>query len=1166
MKINVRLLLITFIIVVLITVTSTLIFYSLAITYLKKQNSELLLKSANDFIFNIQSELERFEEEYTYLKLSASSSAADIISVKEIDFKLNCVSDRIIRSQSIFFDNEPLVKDYYKFSDLINDYPNIIIRSDKMDDSTEVYYGKILEQNYLDDKSQKIGAELALDVNFEDIFISNSFENDIYYYRILQAIDELKFKNNFDFTEYEMTKSDFFATYYKPKLDFGTTSNLAFLIFKISNERVQFKEAMLMFVGIILTASVLLTLIFVLLFTAKLRRQINYLTTGAQLVASGVLDHRIKVISKDEIGKLSEVFNSMVSELEKKDRETKEYSDFLSLINKNPGLSEITELSLEKIIANTDITLGSFYIVENGKSKLIASKGIERKLLTSDEGIDYHKKIIKNKESLEFKFDKNYPVIRTGIVEMQIKYLFIMPILFNDEVIAIIELAAQEIPRNNITNYIGRINKELAVGITNALSLEKLENFVNQLRELNEEYLLQNEKIKSKNRELLELHQQLKIKAAELEEQKNKAEELALVKSQFLANMSHELRTPLNSIIGLTELVASEQLLSDKAKERVTVVLRNGHKLLSLINNILEFSKIDAGRVEVNDREFMLSDFINDIVSSIEPLAEDKNLEFIVEEIPGKDFVLKTDKFKLEQIVTNLLSNAVKFTNIGYLRLDISESINGGLSFSVTDTGMGIPEKDKKIIFDAFRQSDETLARKFGGTGLGLSICSKYVNMLNGSLNFESKEGKGSTFTVVIPRIIEKELSLEIQETKKPEIKDERKSILVIDPLEENRNLFKNYLAEKKYFMSYYKDSNQVLQKLNNENHKAVIINSEVDGIGFLNLMKKIKSTPDYYKIPIIITSFIPDQNIGYGLLVHDIIFIPNRLSEVSKMITRLKLVNDKPVIAVFDYEINETDNDWVKQVEIKNYSDFYTFADDFDKSKPALIVMHLMKVKKGIDIIANMNASKKMRKIPIILLIDENVSSEFEEEFKSALKKITIERQHHKFDVLKVLKDRLNIATSDRMRDKLLEPEQGAEIKIRTDVTELEEKEEQSILLVDDDPDTLYTVGEIISELGYKTIFASNGNECLNQLKKQIPNLILLDIMMPVLDGFETIKRIKSIKEYENVPVVALTAYAMINESKIIERNGFAGLITKPIDRKELIERIKKFLNVEAI
>lgn len=180
--------------------------------------------------------------------------------------------------------------------------------------------------------------------------------------------------------------------------------------------------------------------------------------------------------------------------------------------------------------------------------------------------------------------------------------------------------------------------------------------------------------------------------------------------------------------------------------------------------------------------------------------------------------------------------------------------------------------------------------------------------------------------------------------------------------------------------------------------------------------------------------------------------------------------------------------------------------------------------------------------------------------------KKNTIERQHHKFDVLKVLKDRLNITTSERLRDKLLEPETDTETAVKNDIPELNETDKQTIMLVDDDPDTLYTVGEIISELGYNTLFASNGNECLNQLKKQIPDLVLLDIMMPVMDGFETIKRIKSIKEYKNIPVVALTAYAMINESKIIERNGFTGLITKPIHRKELIERIKKYLKVETI
>lgn len=1166
MKINARLLLITFIIVVLITATSTLLFYSITISYFKKQNSELLLKSANDFIFSIQSQLERFEEEYNYLKSSGEQKSPGLFQVKEIDFELHCINDRIHFNESKIFNNDFLLKGYKYFSDLIDDFPNMIVRSDILIDGTEVYYGKFLEQNYLDEIAQKIDSEVALIVNFEDIFTSNTSENDIYYYRILQAIDELKFKNNFDLAAYEMAKSDFFATYYKPKLDFGTTSDIAFLVFKTSNERAQFKEAMLVFVGIILIAAVLLTFIFVLLFTTKLRRQINYLTTGAQMVASGSLDHRIKVISKDEIGKLSEVFNLMVSELEKKDREAKEYSEFLSLINKNPGLAEITEVSLEKIITNTNLNLGSFYIVENGKSRLIASRGIERKMLASDEGIDYHAKVINKKEPLEFKFSEDHPKVRTGIIEIKIGYLLIIPILFNEEVIGIIELASQEVPKKNISKYISRISKELAVGIANALSLEKLENFVNQLRELNEEYLRQNERIKTKNRELLELHQQLKLKAGELEKQKNRAEELAQVKSQFLANMSHELRTPLNSIIGLTELVASEQNLKSKAKERLIVVLRNGNKLLSLINNILEFSKIDSGNVEVTNREFLLSDFIREIVSFIEPLAEEKHLEFFVDDIPGKDFVLKTDKFKLEQIVMNLLGNSVKFTNLGYIRFEISESMNGGLIFSVIDTGMGISEKDKKIIFDAFRQSDESLARKFGGTGLGLSICAKYTEMLHGNIDFESKEGGGAKFTVVIPRIIEKEIKTDTVKTSDSKIQQGNNTVLVIDPFSENEDLFKNYLTEKKHHLTFCTDSKHALSKLYDEKPIAIIINADVNDIGFLHLIKSIKTSREFYKIPLIITSFIPEQNIGYGLLVQDIYFSSDRLNEASKHIEKSKLLNNHPIVAAFDFNIDKSRFEWTDLVDIKNYSDFYTFASEYENSIPGLIILKLDDVKKGIEIIANLNASKKMRKIPILLLVDENFTDEFEENFKATIKKITVERQHHKYDVLKVLKDRLNLVTSQRLRSKLLEPETETHTSSNYNIDDIHYPERHSILLVDDDNDTLYTVGEIISDLGYNAIFASNGQECLQQLQKELPDLVLLDIMMPKMDGFETIKRIKSVKEYENIPVVALTAYAMINDSKIIERNGFNGLITKPIDRTELVSKIKKYLKVKTI
>ena len=479
-------------------------------------------------------------------------------------------------------------------------------------------------------------------------------------------------------------------------------------------------------------------------------------------------------------------------------------------------------------------------------------------------------------------------------------------------------------------------DKQLAIGLTNANVFLHLEQMVTELKKLNDEFQNQNKQIKEQNKSLKDLHDQLKEKADELAVQKEKAEEATKLKSQFLASISHELRTPMNSILGLTELILEDSSLVNKDKERLEVVLKSGKRLMLLINDVLDLSKIEAGKMNVNYDTFVLNDLINDVGVNIKPLVKDKNILFKINKKTNTNIIVNSDGNKITQVLINLIGNAIKFTNEGFVQLTINLLPNNILEFKVDDTGIGISDKDKKIIFEEFRQADGSTTRKHSGTGLGLAISSKIVKLLKGSLQVTSEINKGSTFTFTLP-------------------------VEVIE------------LAKGK---------EQLKISVDQEKHKST--NGSID----------------------------------------------------TKEKRKLKLQETEPQV------------------------------DKVSKHKPTVKI------------------SKKI------------------------------------------------------------------------------ENSKPMIMIVDDDADSLFTLNELVESLNYQTVLARDGLECIGKLKESVPDLILLDIMMPRMDGFQTLKKIKSKKNLENIPVIAVTARAMEEDKRIILKHGFDGYIPKPIDPLILTNKITTFFN----
>lgn len=901
MKISFRILLINFVTVAVILISSAFAFYSITYKVFSTQQSKYLSNSKEDFINSFRTINENIDNDFTLFLEKKDHSGGNLgLAKKTTNIDFIFIKDNSSASLETEFTRDfiELPKGKFSLYQFLQLNPAVIVHSYKTNNNIIYYYGKRIDENTLNKISDKIGSDIAIVSKGIPLEVSNNQTNQEYTYNLVQAINTLSNnKGNIDVNTQEAENSDIISTLYTPtalnesnQLDFLIFSNL----FAVADMRFKIK----IFLIVIGVAGILLSLILTLVFTDKIRKQIGLLSKATENTKQLDFKNKINIKSKDELGKLALAFNNMLDVLNKNQKMRSEYAEFIALLNQNPSLNEISDAALKKIIRTYDFAAGALYSVEDETTiSLLSSYGIKSQPL-ANESSSYFDLVLKEKKQIEFNLENNPAEIKTGTIIIKIKYLLIVPIIYNGKIISVLELCAADKPTDEAREYLVSIQEQMAIGLMNAKTFVKMENLVEKLKQLNESYQQQ-------NYSLMTLHKELKTKADELFIQKQKAEESTKLKSQFLASMSHELRTPMNSILGLTELMLSDQTISDKSQERLGVVLKSGKRLMQLINDILDLSKIEAGKMTMAEDNIVLDDLLKEVETSIKPLANDKDLDFIVTKEMDSRVIIQTDKNKITQILLNLLGNAVKFTHKGKVELRVNQSDREKLRFDIIDTGIGIPKSEQQSIFEEFRQIDGTISRKYSGTGLGLSISKKIVNLLNGELLIKSELNVGSVFTFIIP----------------------------------------------------------------------------------------------------------------------------------------------------------------VKYIEFSHEP----FADT---------------------------------KTPVVQTIDTN--------------------------------------------------------------TEVEEKPEASkkILIVDDDPDILFTLKEIVQSLDYKGEIANGGKECLAMLEIEKPDLILLDIMMPDMNGFQTIKKIRESEKFKDIPVLAVSAKAMSSEKDIILKHGFDDFIPKPVDAKILNYKIQKFLH----
>jgi signal transduction histidine kinase/ActR/RegA family two-component response regulator len=869
MKINLKILVINFSILLIILGGSGFAFYSIMYNVLTSLQSKNLLNSTNDIIFTFENDLQTSDASFqTFLNSHNSGLTVEKPTkvYKDLDYVLKIGKGKSDHPELFLIKSTlSLPLGNFTLQEFFIANPYLIVRLYKTRSGEEYLYGFNVDSDYLMGLNARGHAGIALFLDRNLVAFTNENANQKYIYNIGQAFNTLSWKNNYEIFSVETEYSYFLSTIHRIKETISDNKKLTLIVFTTINETGSLRSNLKDIFEILGAASAVISLILTYVFTSKFRKQINNLTTATRKVKSGNFNDRINIISADELSELGLAFNIMLDELEKQEVAKNEYTEFLALVNQSQDIKTIADDCLQRIKHSTDFIIGAIYLVKDNKLDEVSSIGMESGTEISKVANSLLEQAIRNKTKVEYNSGTSKVVTTGEFSSSQLAEILIMPIIIEDIVIALLQLGAKCTVDQDSKEYIEKIKTQLAVGFTKVLAYKRLEQLVR-----------------------------------ELELQKSKAVEATELKSKFLATISHELRTPLNSILGLTDLLVADKSLSPKNLERLAVMTKSGKRLLKLINEILDLTKLEFGKMEITNEVFSLKEFVQEISNSVAPLCIKNNLEYFVTIKPEDDVLITTDKNKLYQILLNLLGNAIKFTSAGSVILNIVHNEVNEIIFEIQDTGIGIDEKEKALIFEEFIQADNNTSHRYVGSGLGLSIAKKFTELLHGKLSLESEKGKGSSFFVQMP-------------------------------------------------------------------------------VGIAKIYGEKADTMPCIELP------------------------------------------------VFD-----TDFNWLKKPEI---------------------------------------------------------------------------------------------------------------------------------LIVDDDPDSLFTINEIVESMNCSTILAKNGKECIEVLEKCVPDVILLDIMMPIMDGFKTIKVIRSMKKFVSTPVFAVTARAMVEERNIIYKYGFNSFIPKPIDSKYLINSLRQWL-----
>ncbi|GAB7026689.1 response regulator [Geotalea toluenoxydans] len=892
-----------------------------------------------------------------------------------------------------------------------------------------------------------------------------------------------------------------------------------------------------------------------------------------------------------------------------------------ALLRGEQDMAEMAEKVLAYLARYLDCGVGTFYFHDTQEQNLriIATYAFTRRKNLNDrlnmgEGVAGQAARERKMICLS-NVPEDYLAIASSLGEAAPRNVVVLPLVHDNTLLGVVELGAFHGFNERELQLLDSVMEGLAVGISVNISRQRVNELLEQTQQQTEELRVQQEELQQSNEELEERAQmleqqreQIRNKNKEVEEAsrelQRKADELERIsayKSEFLANMSHELRTPLNSLMILSHLLMDnkEGNLSEKQVGFARTMNDAGNDLLNLINDILDLSKVEAGRLEFHFEELKVIDLLEPLETMFRPLAEQKGLAFRIKTGAGVPECISTDMQRTQQILKNLLSNAFKFTNNGGVEVLASIPAPGenilpvpALAIAIRDNGIGISAEKQEIVFNAFQQGDGSTSRKFGGTGLGLSISRQLARGMQGEITLASREGEGSVFTVYLPltlppdnsstkavpdnsapiqgasaaglapvRPIQAPSAASILADDREKLQQGQRSILLIEDDLNFARILMEMVRERGFAALAAANGEDGLYLADHCLPDAIILDVMLPHVDGWGVMRLLKENPRTRHIPVHFLTCLEDRQkamsmgaIGFVTKPVD----PDQLAElfatienaISRSVRKLLIVEDDPAESKGLVALLEG-----RDVAISVAGSGKEAMDLLSREAFDCMVLDLgLSDMSGFDLLEHIEHEDEKRRLPVIIHSGRSLSHEEELKLRHYTESIIIKGAKSPERLLNEVTLFLHQVESS------LNPEKQRMLRASLDKeTMLEGKK---VLLVDDDMRNIFSLTSILAEKHMIVVEAENGREALARLQEHPDvDLVLMDIMMPEMDGYETIRTIRMDPGFARLSIIAMTAKALKGDQEKCLEAGASDYIPKPIDVDKLLSLMRVWL-----
>ena len=963
----------------------------------------------------------------------------------------------------------------------------------------------------------------------------------------------------------------------------------------------------------------------------NLTNQVRAIAEVATAVTKGDLTRSIQVEASGEVAELKDNINTMIDNLRlTTDRNTEQdwlktnLARFTGMLQGQRDLATVGRMLLSELAPLVNAQQGVIYQMETEESA-----GMVLLSAFADDGDNGHLRRLRIGEGLVGQVasekrrmliadlpDKTVP-IRSGLFESVPRNVIVLPVLFEDRVKAVIELASLSTFTASHLAFLEQLTASIGIVLNSIEATMQTEGLLKQSQQLAAELQTQQKELQQTNEQLAQKAQQLAEQNVEVERKnqeieqarralEEKAKELALTskyKSEFLANMSHELRTPLNSILVLGQQLSEnpDHNLTPKQVEFARTIHGAGTDLLNLISDILDLSKIESGTVSVEAEEVFFANLLEMVARPFRHEAENRKLAFEVHSDPHLTRSLVTDSKRLQQVLKNLLSNAFKFTEHGTVRLSVSVAkkgwsedhpILGGaasvVAFEVTDSGIGIAPDKQRIIFEAFQQADASTSRKYGGTGLGLAISRELASLLGGEIQLKSTPGQGSTFVLFLPltyvgpsaskltpadwRAPSAPLALSnivVSEHPAEQIADDRENLqpddavlLIVEDDPHYARALCDLARDKGFKVLVALRGSEALALAREFHPTAVSLDVFLPDMLGWTVLNHLKQDPATRHIPVQMLTLDEDRQHGLARGAFAFVTKPTSADELESALVRIKqyatprrkrllIIEDNPAEQLSIRELLGHDD--IDVVVASTGSEALEFVSE--ESFDCVVLDLRLPDMTGFDILERLRDIPGVRDLPVVVFTGKELSPEEDARLHTLARSVVVKGVESPERLLDETALFLHRVVADLPQEK----QRMLDRLHRSDEALIGKK----VLVVDDDMRNIFALSSVLERRGMVVLTAGTGREAISMLEStQDVAIVLMDIMMPEMDGYATMQVIRQNSLFRRLPIIALTAKAMKGDREKCLEAGASEYLAKPVNTEQLLSALRMWLH----